>query len=222
MEQLPTIRIWDGFQCQFHQFHDFNAVLFHLRKSSYVYLKWLELKIALVVFSQSYVTPRWSVYSCTTGHADMINCFVSAITWSSSETLYEVVIYLVTFSIRFVVMFGGIHIEISAMKSVGTLLHDYGWTPNHTLVSSPFMVQPWLTVCYHGAQILLKTTLFAMFFPTINLCSTKYRRTDNVFDAYEPSSVKAETRSDRRRQSQGHKQWQHFLKLAEHPKRLRQ
>ena len=34
--------------------------------------KWLELKMALVLFSQSYVTPSWIVYSCTTGHADMI------------------------------------------------------------------------------------------------------------------------------------------------------
>ena len=28
MEQLPNILIWNGFQCQFHKFHNFNAVFF--------------------------------------------------------------------------------------------------------------------------------------------------------------------------------------------------
>ena len=28
MEQLPNILIWNGFQCLFHKFHDFNAVFF--------------------------------------------------------------------------------------------------------------------------------------------------------------------------------------------------
>ena len=49
------------------------------------------------VISQSYVTPRCSVYSFITDHADMIIAFVSAITWSSCETLYEMVTYLITF-----------------------------------------------------------------------------------------------------------------------------
>ena len=49
------------------------------------------------VFSQSYMTPRRSVYSFITDHADMIIAFVSAITLSSCGTLYEVVTYLITF-----------------------------------------------------------------------------------------------------------------------------
>ena len=28
MEHLSNILIWNGFQCQFHKFHDFNAVFF--------------------------------------------------------------------------------------------------------------------------------------------------------------------------------------------------
>ena len=34
--------------------------------------KWLKLKMALVLFSRSYLTQGWIVYSCTTGHDDMI------------------------------------------------------------------------------------------------------------------------------------------------------
>ena len=41
MEQLPNILIWNGFQCQLHKFHDFNAVFF-ITKIIIRLSKWFE------------------------------------------------------------------------------------------------------------------------------------------------------------------------------------
>ena len=49
MKQLLNIRIWNGFQCQFHKFHYFNAVFFSSTKIIIRLSKWFELKTARIL-----------------------------------------------------------------------------------------------------------------------------------------------------------------------------
>ena len=92
MEQATNIRIWNRFQCHFHKFLDFNAVFFSITKITIRLSKMARTEDGAGVFSQSYVTLD-EVYNPSL----RIIAFVIAITWSSCETLYEVVTYLITF-----------------------------------------------------------------------------------------------------------------------------
>ena len=49
---------------------------------------------------------------------------------------------------KFVVMFGGLHIEMAALRSLGTLLQDSGWTAalSESGVASPGTAESYLTV----------------------------------------------------------------------------
>lgn len=83
-------------------------------------------------------------------------------------------------------------------------------------MSSSLIIQ--LTVCNHGAQRCLKTMQWTVL-STVEAYSTKYKRTNIVSDAYQPSSLKVETMTWY--QTQGTSKGKNSLKQAELSKRIK-
>ena len=54
LEHLPNILIWNGCQCQFHKYHDFNAV-FSFSKIIIRISKWLKTEVFLWTSLQGFI-----------------------------------------------------------------------------------------------------------------------------------------------------------------------